>query len=464
VSARKIGLLLVILGFGAVVETAWSVRHHVDLGPAGCRVLGGKFYGPSFAFEEGSEETVAAGTRVEVDNAFGEVRVGAGQAGRVRIGLRKVVFLPTEARAREFASGIAVRTSSTGSALRISTNREDVARRDDEVGFETHFTIEVPPDTAVTVRNEHGRVELADVAEADVENSFEELRIERVAGAASLRNRHGGVQVLKVGGDLTVRARHGDVEVEDAPGRVSLDVQHGDARCTRVGGLVVEQAHGDLKAETVKGDLEVHAKHGTVAATDVSGNADVETSFDGVHLSRIGGEAKVRTEHGEVRASGVKGALSAEATYNGVFLEQIEGPVEVAVVHGGLEASGLGKGARVKAAGDDVTLEGFRGPVEIESRRGAVHLVPAGALTEPLTVSTVNGGIRLEVPAGSRFVLEATSRRGEVQVEVPGITITRTQPGRVQGSLAGGGSTVKLSAEGGDVSVEARSKSASGEI
>lgn len=463
-SARKVGLLLLILGFGAVVETAWSVRHHLDLGPAGCRVLGGKFYGPSFAFEEHSVETVAVGTRVEVDNAFGAVQIGAGEAGRVRIGLRRVVFLPTEARAREFASGILLRATSAGSTLRISTNRDELTRRDDDVGFETHLTIEVPPDTAVAVRNEHGSVDLADVAAADVENSFEPLHVASVKGAADLKNRHGGVRALKVGGALTLQARHADVEIEDAAGRVTLDVQHGNIRCTRVGGLKIEIAHGDTEVEAVRGDLEVRAKHGAIEATDVAGNADVETSFDGVRLSNVGGEARIRSEHGEVRASGVKGALSAEASYNGVFLEGIGGPVEVAVVHGGLEASDLATGARIKATGDDVTLDGFRGPVEIESRRGAVHLVPAGAWTEPLTVSTVHGGIRLEVPPGSRFSLEATSQRGEVQVEVPGFTFTRTEPGRVSGALAGGGSAVKLSAEGGDVSVEARSKSASGEM
>ena len=60
--ASKIGLLLLILGFGSVVETAWSVRENIGFGPQGCRVLAGRFYGPSFSFVAEQSEAVPAGT------------------------------------------------------------------------------------------------------------------------------------------------------------------------------------------------------------------------------------------------------------------------------------------------------------------------------------------------------------------------------------------------------------------
>ena len=103
-SARKIGMLLLLLAFGATVETAWQVRGDVRIGPEGCRVMSGRFYGPSFTFEQTAERAVAAAApRIEVRNAFGEVRVVAGAPGTVRVRLRKVVFLPTEDKAKAFA-------------------------------------------------------------------------------------------------------------------------------------------------------------------------------------------------------------------------------------------------------------------------------------------------------------------------------------------------------------------------
>ena len=62
-SARKIGLLLLLLGFGATVETAWQVRGDVGIGPEGCRVIGGRFYGPSWSFEQTAERTLRPARR-----------------------------------------------------------------------------------------------------------------------------------------------------------------------------------------------------------------------------------------------------------------------------------------------------------------------------------------------------------------------------------------------------------------
>jgi hypothetical protein len=87
----------------------------------------------------------------------------------------------------------------------------------------------------------------------------------------------------------------------------------------------------------------------------------------------------------------------------------------------------------------------------VEVRRGSVELSPAGPLTEAVAVSTVNGGVRLEVPSGSRFQLLATSNRGEVQAELPGLSLREKSPTRVSATLLDGGAPVTLSADHGDV-------------
>ena len=75
-------------------------------------------------------------------------------------------------------------------------------------------------------------------------------------------------------------------------------------------------------------------------------------------------------------------------------------------------------------------------------------------------MSATQGEVRLEVPDGSRFDLDAESRRGELSTEVPGLTTSETggEPGRahrVAGKLAGGGVAVRLRADG-DVTLEAK--------
>jgi hypothetical protein len=104
--AGKVLLLATVLGAGASIEVAHAVRAHISIGPWGCRVLGGRFDGPSFTFEQEQTLPASGELSLRVENAFGGVHVAAGAPDAVRLRMRKVVFLADEARAREFAARI----------------------------------------------------------------------------------------------------------------------------------------------------------------------------------------------------------------------------------------------------------------------------------------------------------------------------------------------------------------------
>lgn len=462
-SFRKIAFLFLLLAAGAGIEIAFNVRNHLDIGPSGCRVLGGRFYGPSFRFEDQAVRTVATGTRVEVQNGFGFVHVRAGQPGQVTVGLAKVVYQPSEERAREFAQQVKVTAEDSGTTLRIGTNREDVRRGAYDVGFETHLTVEVPPDTAVGVQNEHGEVVIEDVARVDADSGFDSLRVERVGGDAVLKSRHGDVLVNAVRGNLNLHSRHGRVEVKDVGGRAEVDSEHGDVTVADTGALTVQVGQGELRVEGIRGDLDVRGKHAQVTATEVTGDARVATSYSGVTVEKVAGGARLAAEHGEVVARDVKGSLNAQASFDRVRLERIGGPVEIEVEHGGVEASTLGVGVRAKASGDSVAISDFEGPAEVRVERGSVELSTAKPVKDAFFVSATHGGIRLDVPADSRFQLEAEVERGQIEVDVPGLVATETSKKSFKGTMGTGGARVRLRAEGGDVTVGTRAATVSRE-
>jgi len=176
-----------------------------------------------------------------------------------------------------------------------------------------------------------------------------------------------------------------------------------------------------------------------------------------VTARNVTGEMRARTEHGSVEASDVTGAVVIQSSFDGVVLERIAGPVEVTVEHGGLRASGLEKGAKARVTGDEAVFDGFHGPMEVTvERAGGIELIPGAALTDAVSATAVHGAIRLEVPRDSHIDLEAAAPGGgEVQVDVPGLVISRDAAGRASGRLGGGGNTVRLVAEHGDVHVEA---------
>lgn len=452
--AGKIGLLVLILGFGATVETAWQVRNHLGVGPWDWQVLtGNKFSGPSYTFEESESQIVPEGAAVEVENAFGGVRTVQGAAGEVKIVMRKVVYRRDEKEAEAFAGRIRLQRVLEGGALRIGTNRREVEASPEgrRVGFETHLEITLPAGTRLKVQNEHGATDVSDVAEARVWGSYDDIRVERVAGRAEVNSRHGDVTVADVTGALSLNARHGGVEIRQVKGRATVAVEHGDVGANEIGGLDLKLRHGALNADGILGDLEVAGEHAGVRAVAVTGRVVVETGYQDVVVERVGGDVRLVSKHGDVRAADVAGAVYAESRYADVELERIGGPVEVRVTHGGLEARGLEKGALVRTAGEDVIIDGFKGGLDIQAERGSVRLTPSGPVVEAIAVRAVHGGIELAVPGGSRFTLDATAGRGDVAARVAGLTTTQNVPQRVTGTMGGGGATVILSAEGGNV-------------
>jgi hypothetical protein len=462
VSGRKVGFLLLLLIVGATIETAWNVRGDVRIGPEGCRVMSGRFYGPSYSFEQAAERAVTgAAPRVELRNAFGGVRVVAGAPGTVKVRLRKVVYQPTEQKAKAFADRIELRLTGEGQPLRIATNRDELDRGTREVGFETHLEVEVPPDTLLLLRNEHGRVDVSGIAAAEVESSFDGVAIEGVRGDVKLDSKHGDVSLKDVGGTLALTSRHGGVELSGVRGAAKLDVQHGDLTARQTGALEIAQQFGAVTAEGVAGELVVRAGHAEVHASDVLAKADVETSFAAVRLVRIGGSARAKVDHGGVTAEDVTGGLSVESSYENVDAARVGGPVEISVHHGAVDAKGLAQGARVRGSGGDVEIDGVAGAVDVEVERGSARIHPRVAVAAPVSVSVRNGEAQVTLPEGSRVDVDGESRRGEVHGERDGLTTeSRGHRGeRVSGRLGGGGSLVKVSADG-DVTLDTASPAA----
>jgi DUF4097 and DUF4098 domain-containing protein YvlB len=452
-TGSRILLLVGILGGGAAVETAYQLREHLGVGPFGWRVFGGKFYGPHFAFETRAERALPDGMAVSVENEFGDIDVKAGEAGKAAVVLRKDVYIADADKARAFADRIQLRLEEVDGRLRIATNRDELEREGGyAVGFETHVDVQLPAGTAVALEGAHGRARVEDAGDTQVENSYGDVLARRVA-AARLRVSHGHASLEQARGPASLEVRHGDASVKDVPAAVSVTSAHGSVNAERTGALSVEMKYGELKAEAVAGSLQLRGEHAGVEARHVAGRVDVESSYSDAKIEDVEAEARVAIEHGAVRLARIKGAVVARSSYDDTTLEDIEGRAEVDVSHGGVRGRGLRAGVAVRTDGDDIVLEGFRGDVVAEAERGGIRLVPDGPLVSPVKASASFGNVRLRVPAGSRFVLDARADPGDLRVSVPGLVLDEQSEERVAGRVGEGGPRVELSSRHGDVRV-----------
>ncbi|MEU3570008.1 hypothetical protein AB0E96_16530 [Kitasatospora sp. NPDC036755] len=93
--------------------------------------------------------------------------------------------------------------------------------------------------------------------------------------------------------------------------------------------------------------------------------------------------------------------------------------VRVKAGNGGVRLSGLAGETEAEVTNGGVEADGLRSPrVRLSSVNGGVR---AGFAVAPSTVeaSTTNGGVRLRVPAGEAYTVDARASTGGVEVGVP---------------------------------------------
>jgi hypothetical protein len=107
-------------------------------------------------------------------------------------------------------------------------------------------------------------------------------------------------------------------------------------------------------------------------------------------------------------------------------------------------------GVDVRTAGGDVRVDGVGGGVVVRTGAGSVQVAEVSG---PVDVETRRGGIAVAVPAELGAELDALTDGGRVLVEHAVRTRGVLDPGRLRGTINGGGPVLRLRASGGSILV-----------
>jgi hypothetical protein len=172
-------------------------------------------------------------------------------------------------------------------------------------------------------------------------------------------------------------------------------------------------------------------------------------------VSGVKGQAEVDVQHGSLTVRET-GGLKARLSYGEVVAESVEGDVAIHARHAGVRASNVGGQVEIETSFADIRVEGAGGRIQARVTHGDAHLAPGVPIKEAIDASATDGGIRLDVPSGSHFELDAESRHGELDLGVPGLhseVSGEGTPARATGTIGGGGARVTLRARG-DITIE----------
>lgn len=199
--------------------------------------------------EESSELPMVSGERLELRNAWGDIRLSRSQDDRLRVKARKRVWAATAADATREAEALSVQPRREGSTVYLGVRRVEGRVRVD-------MDVLVPDGVAVVL----------DVAKGDV-------RVEGLHGRVEVHVARGDVTLRDVDGDVHLDVKSGDIVAGVVRGKVSGRVLNGDVDATECGGVTLDIVNGDVSLRQVAGDVDIEAKNGDIEVESVQGRS-----------------------------------------------------------------------------------------------------------------------------------------------------------------------------------------------
>jgi len=214
-------------------------------------------------------------------------------------------------------------------------------------------------------------------------------------------------------------------------------------------------ADGRISLDNVNGDVKIEAWDRDEVQIDAVKKGRSQASLDAakIAIDARADRVHIETRYGDGHLQGGRhDAASVDYTLfvpRGAELDEIE------LVNGSLTLDGVAGDVAASLVNCEVRARGLTGNAEISTVNGTLEItlaeLDAGRKVE---LSSVNGSLRLAVPAGAGGELEAATVHGDIRNDF-GLEVDRSGfVGKsLEGTLGGGGARIELSNVNGSIDV-----------
>jgi hypothetical protein len=426
---------------------------------------------PAFARDEYRRDfaktvPLAAGRILHLETSNGNVIIHAQPRGDVAIRATIRVNADSDAEAKSFGDRIEIVVQETG-GVSVRTEYPKTWTTHRNLGYSVEYDISMPDAAVLDIRNRFGAVSVTDPhAGGAIHNSNGKVSLWGGRGRLEIENSFGGVDVRTNEGDLLVRNNNGEVTATDVRGSVDITNRFAPVRVTNAGrGVAIHSQNGQVSvtkaggttsvsnsfgpvevADVTTGDLTVQAQNSEVTATNVAGSATLHTTFGKVNFSRIGKVLTVTAGNSSIAGDTVGGNASIATTFGSIEVRGIKGGARVDSANNtNVRMTGIGGEAYVKTTFGGVTLTDVAGPITVENQNGSVTVeARPGQHCEPISLHTSFGPIRVTVPAGIGYNVNAHTTFGRIRSDAELTVSGALGPDSVTGKIAGGGCDLRL--------------------
>jgi len=197
--------------------------------------------------------------------------------------------------------------------------------------------------------------------------------------------------------------------------------------------LVSKTGSGSQLIEGVRGQVQSTAGSGSIVAREV-GALSASTGSGSITADRVEGSFRASTGSGAIEATGVTGAITAKTGSGGIDVAQTgDGNVDVS------SSSGT------------VNVRGVRGALRGSTTSGGLHV--QGEPRGEWLLETSSGGVRVDVPDGAGFELDARTSSGGIDVDMPVSVVGAIGRRSLRGSVRGGGPRLEVRTSSGSIKI-----------
>lgn len=196
------------------------------------------------------------------------------------------------------------------------------------------------------------------------------------------------------------------------------------------------------RAVTVSYEISVPSS-ATVSASSGSGD---------VAVSGIAGAVKATSGSGNVRASSVDGDVAVKTGSGDVTVRDLKSGAQLSTGSGNIRGAVNGSGhVQASSGSGDIELAGVHGLLSASTASGDIGV--AGTPAGDWQLSAASGDVTVDIPTDRGFSIDADTASGDFafasEVKVQG----RVEKRRVQGTVLGGGHTLRLRTASGNIAV-----------
>lgn len=168
-------------------------------------------------------------------------------------------------------------------------------------------------------------------------------------------------------------------------------------------------------------------------------NLDIKTRDGDVTLGPLSGKIQVETNDGDIAALGLRGDLTLLSDDGDIDAGDLDGRLRLRTRDGDGEIAGRFDALAARASDGDIELTVTRG----------------SALAEPWTIESSDGRIGLRIPPDLKAYVDARSRDGSLEFDLPVAVRGKVRRNALEGELNGGSQVLTLRSSDGSIHVTA---------